>query len=163
MSSAITAAKRHRAVFLATTLLAFNAGAAYGQTVASNELPPVAVSPPTDQNKTRARPLADEGDTAPRPARTAAPSRGAGTGTYDAAGGGTGSGGAGVRQFNGIVGASSTVITAEDIAHSPSNNLPDILAQVPGVQLTSLYGSAANGAKSTVDLRGFGASALPIP
>ena len=160
MSSAITAAKRHRAVFLATTLLAFNAGAAYGQTVASNELPPVAVSPPTDQNKTRARPLADEGDTAPRPVRTAAPSRGAGTGTSDAAGGGTGSGGAGVRQFNGIVGASSTVITAEDIAHSPSNNLPDILAQVPGVQLTSLYGSAANGAKSTVDLRGFGASAL---
>ena len=64
------------------------------------------------------------------------------------------------RQFNGIVGASSSVITAQDIAHSPSNNLPDILAQVPGVQLTTLYGGVtANGAKTSVDLRGFGAFA----
>ena len=49
------------------------------------------------------------------------------------------------------------MITAQDIAHSPSNNLPDILAQVPGVQLTTLYGVTANGAKTSVDLRGFGA------
>lgn len=162
MSSAITAAKRHRAVFLATTILAFNATLAHAQTVASTELPPVAVSPPTDQNKTRARPLTDDGDSTPRPARSARPSRGTGTGTPDGAGTGSGEGsgaGTGVRQFNGIVGASSTVITAADIAHSPSNNLPDILAQVPGVQLTSLYGSAVNGVKSSVDLRGFGAFA----
>ena len=51
------------------------------------------------------------------------------------------------------------MITADDIAHSPSGNLPDILAQVPGVQLTSLYGIPANGAKTSVDLRGFGAFA----
>ena len=42
---------------------------------------------------------------------------------------------AGGRQFTGIVGTSSTVITAEDIAHSPSHNLPEIIAQAPGVQL----------------------------
>ncbi|MGQ0686030.1 TonB-dependent receptor, partial [Bradyrhizobium sp.] len=157
MSSAITAATRHRAVFLATTFLALNTTLACAQTVASSELPPVAVSPPTDQNKTRARPLSDEGGGAPRPARSARPARGSGTGTSDGAGaGGTGTG---VRQFNGIVGTSSTVITAEDIAHSPSNNLPDILAQVPGVQLTSLFGSAVNGVKTAVDLRGFGAFA----
>lgn len=157
MSSATTAAKRHRAVFLATTFLALNTTLACAQIVASNELPPVAVSPPTDQNKTRARPLTDEGGGTPRPARAARPSRGSGTGTSDGAG--TGGTGTGVRQFNGIVGTSSTVIAADDIAHSPSNNLPDILAQVPGVQLTSLFGSAVNGVKSAVDLRGFGAFA----
>jgi iron complex outermembrane recepter protein len=162
MSSAITAAKRHRAVFLVTTILAFNAALAHAQNVASTELPPVDVSPPTDQNKTRARPTYDESGGTPRPVRTTAPSRGTGTGTSDAAstGAGTGTGGTGVRQFNGIVGTASTVITAEDIAHSPSNNLPDILAQVPGVQLTSLFGSAVNGVKTSVDLRGFGAFAL---
>ena len=63
-----------------------------------------------------------------------------------------------MRQFNGIVGASSTVITAEQIAHSPSQTLPEIIAQVPGVQLTSLFGGV-NGAKTSVDLRGFGAFA----
>ena len=157
MSSATTAAKRHRAVFLATTFLALNTTLACAQTLASNELPPVAVSPPTDQNKTRARPLTDEDGGTPRPTRATRPSRGSGTGTADGAG--TGGTGTGVRQFNGIVGTSSTVITADDIAHSPSNNLPDILAQVPGVQLTSLYGSAVNGVKSAVDLRGFGAFA----
>src|SRR5262245_41948197 len=164
MSSAITAAKRHRAVFLATTILAFNVALAHAQNVATTELPPVDVSPPTDQNKTRARPLTDEGGGAkPRPVRNTAPTRGTGAGTPDGAGTGTGtgsgSGGTGVRQFNGIVGTASTVITAEDIAHSPSNNLPDILAQVPGVQLTSLFGSAVNGVKTSVDLRGFGAFA----
>src|SRR5262245_56342157 len=160
MSSAITAAKRHRAVFLATTILAFNVSLAHAQNVASTELPPVDVSPPTDQNKTRARPTYDESGGVPRPVRTTAPSRGTGAGTSDAAGTGTGSGGTGGRQFNRIVGTASTVITAEDIAHSPSNNLPDILAQVPGVQLTSLFGSAVNGVKTSVDLRGFGAFAL---
>lgn len=158
MSSAITAAKRHRAVILATTALAFNISVAHAQTVAS-VLPPVEVSPPTDPNKTRARPLTDEGRGAPRPARSTAPRRGTGTGASDSAGTGTGSGGNGARQFNGVVGASSTVITAEEIAHSPSNNLPDILAQVPGVQLTSLFGSAVNGVRTSVDLRGFGAFA----
>src|SRR5215470_5048489 len=117
MSSATTAAKRHRAILLATTMLACSVTLAHAQNVASTELPPVDVSPPTDQNKTRARPLTDEsGGTKPRPARIAAPTRGTGAGTPDNAGTGSGtgsgSGGTGVRQFNGIVGASSTVITA---------------------------------------------------
>ncbi|WP_038387915.1 TonB-dependent receptor, partial [Bradyrhizobium elkanii] len=62
------------------------------------------------------------------------------------------------RQFAGIVGASSAVITADDIAHSPVQSLPEILAQVPGVQLQTPYGGP-NGAKTSVDLRGFGAFA----
>ena len=69
---------------------------------------------------------------------------------------GVGQGGSGtpVRQFAGIVGSSATVITAEEIAHSPAQTLQEIIAQTPGVQLTSLYGGV-NGAKTSVDLRGF--------
>jgi iron complex outermembrane receptor protein len=73
-------------------------------------------------------------------------------------GGGQGGGGTPIRQFAGIVGASATVITAEEIAHSPAQTLQEIIAQVPGVQLTSLFGGV-NGAKTSVDLRGFGAFA----
>ena len=162
MSSATTAAKRHRAILLASTILAFSTSSAVAQTVASTELPPVAVSPPTDQNKTRARPTFDESGGTTRPVRTTAPTRGTGTGSSDApstgAGTGDGSGGAGGQQFNGIVGTSSTVITAADIAHSPSNALAEIIGQVPGVQLNSFYGGV-NGVGTAVDLRGFGAFA----
>src|SRR5215470_16587245 len=110
MSSALQPARRRRAVFLATTILAFNVTLAHAQNVASTELPPVDVSPPTDPNKTRARPTFDESGGTPRPVRTAAPTAGTGTGTSDTSGTGTGSGGTGVRQFNGIVGTASTVI-----------------------------------------------------
>ena len=58
----------------------------------------------------------------------------------------------------GIVGASNTVITAEQIAASPAQSLQEIIGQVPGVQLRSLYGGVA-GTGTTVDLRGFGATA----
>jgi iron complex outermembrane receptor protein len=163
MSAISEPAKRRRSLLFATSIIALSSPIAYAQTPPA-ALPPVEISPPTDQNKTRARPLDYDGSGAARPARTARPSRGAGTGTADGTstrtGTGDGSGtGAGGRQFNGIVGASSSVITAEDIAHSPSYNLPDILGQVPGVQLTTLFGVPVNGAKTSVDLRGFGAFA----
>jgi len=58
----------------------------------------------------------------------------------------------------GIVGASTTVITSEDIAHSPNQTIQEIIATAPGVQLTNLFG-AVNGTGSVVDLRGFGAFA----
>jgi iron complex outermembrane receptor protein len=57
-----------------------------------------------------------------------------------------------------IVGASSSVITAEDIARSPAQTLPDILAQQTGIQTQHLF-SGTNGSRDTVDLRGFGAFA----
>lgn len=60
------------------------------------------------------------------------------------------------RLGSGIVGASTTVITAEDIARSPGNSIVDVLAREPGIQTQSLFGGV-NGAQSTVDLRGFGA------
>src|SRR5437868_15371616 len=116
MCATIETAQRRRALLLATTIFALNATLAHAQNVASTELPPVDVSPPTDQNKTRARPTYDESGGTPRPARVAAPSRGTRTGTSDAPSTGTGSGGTGVRQVNGIVGTASTGITAEAIA-----------------------------------------------
>ena len=67
--------------------------------------------------------------------------------------------GNGGRQFPGIVGTSSTVITAEEIAHSPAQTLQEIIAQVPGVQLTSLCLAASTAPRPSVDLRGFGAFA----
>lgn len=59
-----------------------------------------------------------------------------------------------------IVGASTSVITAEDIARSPSQTIQEIIAQTPGVQLQTLFGGV-NGAETSVDLRGFGAFAGP--
>jgi iron complex outermembrane receptor protein len=57
-----------------------------------------------------------------------------------------------------ITGASSTVITAQDIERSPGQTLQDVLAREPGIQVRSLFGGA-NGASTSVDLRGFGATA----
>ncbi|MDI1262725.1 MAG: TonB-dependent receptor [bacterium] len=128
---------------------------AHAQTPPSDQLPPVEVSPPGDQNRTRARPTYDEGSVgrrvapSPRPSTAANPASGPNS---NVASQGAGQGG------NAIVGASSTVITADEIAHSPSQTLAEIIAQVPGVQLQTLFGGV-NGAKTSVDLRGFGAFA----
>ena len=155
--SSTTPAKRRRALLLATSMLALSSSLASAQTP-SAALPPVEVISPTDPNRTRAKPTYDEASTSRRVALAAAPS----TGTRPAAGAGSdaapqGAGGSGER-FSGIVGASSTIITADTIAHSPAQTLPEIIAQVPGVQLQSFYGGV-NGAKTSVDIRGFGAFA----
>ena len=126
-------------------------------------MPPIEVISPTDPNRTRAKPTYDEASTSRRVVPAAAPSTGrtpaAGTGSdvasQSASQGASGNGG---RQFSGIVGTASTVITAEEIAHSPAQTLQEIIAQAPGVQLTSLFGGV-NGAKTSVDIRGFGAFA----
>jgi iron complex outermembrane receptor protein len=161
-----TSATRQRRFWLATSFLipvSLGISAAQAQQAPSEPLPPIEITSPTDPNRTRAKPTYDEASTSRRVVPAAARS----TGTRPAAGPGSnvasqsvsqGAGGSGDRQFSGIVGASATVITAEEIAHSPSQTLPEIIAQVPGVQLTSLYGGV-NGAKTSVDLRGFGAFA----
>src|SRR6476646_1528553 len=58
----------------------------------------------------------------------------------------------------GIVGASKSVITSQDIESSPWKSLPDILAQQVVVQVMHVTGSP-NGNGDLVDLRGFGAFA----
>jgi iron complex outermembrane receptor protein len=58
----------------------------------------------------------------------------------------------------GIVGASTSVITAEDIARSPGESLQDVLGREAGIQTWSTFGGV-NDAGTTVDMRGFGAAA----
>jgi iron complex outermembrane recepter protein len=102
------------------------------------------------------------GTSAPRkPARERAPQvRAAPTQAAD----GAGPGEVAVELPSGIVtnttitGASTTVITATDIERSPGQTIQDVLARQPGIQTRSLFGNV-NGAATTVDLRGFGATA----
>jgi iron complex outermembrane receptor protein len=162
-----TTATRQRRYWLASSFLvpivSLGISGAQAQQTPPEQLPPIEVTSPTDPNRTRAKPTFDEPSTSRRVVPAAAPS----TGTRPAAGTGSnvasqsvsqGSGGSGGRQFSGIVGTAATVITADEIAHSPAQTLQEIIAQAPGVQLTSLFGGV-NGAKTSVDLRGFGAFA----
>jgi len=57
----------------------------------------------------------------------------------------------------GLPGASTTVIEADDIARSPARSLPELLGQEAGVQYRDLFGATAS--RSSVDVRGFGATA----
>ena len=157
MSPISPAAARRRSCLLASTFLVpalFGASAAKAQQLAQ-ALPPIEITS-RDENRTRAKPKVER-ETASRrvgraPSRTsrrnAAPSGAARRPTTAPA----------VRQFSGIVGASTSVITAEEITQSPAQSVQEIIAQTPGVQLTSLYGGI-NGVKTSVDLRGFGAFA----
>ncbi len=148
------AAQRRRSRWLASSflvpVLSLGISAAKAQQASSEQLPPIQVSPPVDDTRTRAKPISDDGYGPPRVApNTSPPGNPNPSPTREPTP---------VRQFAGIVGASTTVITAEDIAHSPAHTLPEIIGQTPGVQLTNLYGGL-NGAGTSVDLRGFGAFA----
>ncbi|MGA7974995.1 MAG: TonB-dependent receptor [Pseudolabrys sp.] len=57
-----------------------------------------------------------------------------------------------------IVGTASTVISAEEIQKSPAQNLTDILKAQAGIQIQHVS-AGVNGARDSVDLRGFGATA----
>jgi iron complex outermembrane receptor protein len=154
MSSIRTAAQRRRRVLFVSgfvlPVLSLGFPAAKAQQASPDQLPPIVVSPPVDDTRTRAKPTSDDGSGSRRVAPSNAP---VGSPNVSPATDATTN-----RQFNGIVGASATVITAEDIARSPAQTIQEIIGQTPGVQLTTLYGGV-NGAGTTVDLRGFGAFA----
>jgi len=155
MASLIEVAKRRSFCLFASTLLLpvllLGISAARAQQTSPDQLPPIEVSPPDDANRTRAKPASDAGSGPRRVAPT--------VGTDVAPTGNSSTGNATTnRQFNGIVGASTSVITAADIAHSPAQTIQEIIAQTPGVELTSFYGGV-NGAGTAVDIRGFGAFA----
>src|SRR6476620_4756306 len=162
MSSTVTAAQRRRTCLLASSflvpVLSLGISAAKAQQISSDQLPPIEVSPPGDENRTRARPVNDEGSgsrrVAPNLSQTSSPG-GAPANSPNVSSPGNATT---IRHFSGIVGASTAVITAQDIARSPAYTVQEIIAQTPGVQLTSLFGGV-NGARTTVDLRGFGAFA----
>jgi iron complex outermembrane recepter protein len=158
MSSLTKAASRRRTYLLASSLLVpvtlFTVSPVKAQAL-PDQLPPIEINPPRDANRTRAQPIGNDGAgirrAAPKAAQTrkpaAAPAVESSTGEATT-----------TPEFAGIVGASATVISAAEIAHSPAQTLQEIIAQTPGVQLTSLFGGV-NGAKTSVDLRGFGAFA----
>ena len=162
MSSAIVAAQRRRDCLLASTvlgpILSLGIAAAKAQQSTSNPLPAIEISSPEDQTRTRAKPITDEGSGSRRVAPKISQTTNTNIAPAPGPNGSPASGAAAVRQFNGIVGASATVITSEDIARSPAQTVQEIIAQTPGVQLKSLYGGV-NGAGTAVDLRGFGAFA----
>src|ERR1700720_1251017 len=162
MSSIIKAAQRHRTCRLASSflvpVLSLGIPAAKAQQISSDQLPPIEVSPPGDENRTRARPVTDEGSGSRRVAPNVSQTSSPGGAPANSPNVSSSSNVTTNRQFAGIVGASTTVITADDIAHSPAQTIQEIIAQAPGVQLTTLYGGV-NGAQTNVDLRGFGAFA----
>lgn len=150
MSRSISAARRLAAgLFASASFHSLDLSAAFAQRATAEQLPPIEVTQPADQSRTRAR-AAGEGDAGRlRATANVAP---AGQGTSS-------SGSEAVASNGGIVGAATTVITAADIAHSPAQTLAEIIAaQTPGAQITTFYGGQV-GAKTGVDLRGFGAFA----
>jgi iron complex outermembrane receptor protein len=62
------------------------------------------------------------------------------------------------RTGGGITGASTTIISAEELQRAPESTLQDVLSREAGIQTTSLYGGV-NGTGTTVDMRGFGVTA----
>ena len=147
MSSFVSAFRRSRALLLASSCIVSIAPAA-AQT--ATDLPAITVTQSRLIDRTVPSP---ESDT-PRVVRRAAPARTAAPAAREAAPSETTSAG----PVNvGIVGTATSVITADEIRRSPGSNIQEIIAQIPGVQLQSLYGGV-NGTGSTVDLRGFGAT-----
>src|ERR1019366_336411 len=153
MSSIPKAAQRRRTCWLASSflvpVLCLGISAAKAQQASADQLPPIEVNPPVDETRTRAKPIDGESGSRRAVPNVSSTSSSNVSPTSDAAA---------VRQVNVIVGASATVITSEDIARAPAQTVQEIIAQTPGVQLTSFYGGV-NGAGTTVDMRGFGAFA----
>ncbi|MHB1218754.1 MAG: TonB-dependent receptor [Alphaproteobacteria bacterium] len=63
------------------------------------------------------------------------------------------------RLGTGIAGTSTTILTEEDIKRSPDMTLQDLLSRQAGIQVQNLFGGV-DGARDTIDMRGFGASAV---
>lgn len=152
MSVFIAAARwRRHCVLLAAASLPFMIAADRAAAQTATELPAITVT--QSRLFDRTTPSSDPGSETPRPpavrppavaGRVREPEPGAPPPTKQA--------------DIGITGASTSVITADDIAHSPAQTVQEIIAQTPGVQIQSLYGGV-NGAGTSVDLRGFGAFA----
>jgi iron complex outermembrane receptor protein len=158
MSSIITAAKRRRTCLLASSFLvpivSLSISVAHAQQSASpDQLPAIEVNPPKPVDRNRTEPSPEWASRLGRVTRVptqqttpvAQPSGGLGPAATTAT-------------PSILAGASTTVITAAEIARSPAQTVQEIIAQVPGVQLTTLFGGV-NGARTSVDLRGFGALA----
>jgi iron complex outermembrane receptor protein len=135
------------ALALATSVGALDHGPASAQSNETVVLPEIAVT------NTRLVGGAARQRRAPGPARAPAPAPT--TGEVEAPA--ETAGASGIVTGTIITGASSTVITAEEIERSPSQTIQDVLAREPGIQVRNLFGMV-NGASTSVDMRGFGAA-----
>jgi iron complex outermembrane receptor protein len=164
----ITAASRRRLYLLASTFLVplalSSVPARAQQSAPADELPAIEISPPrpVDRNRTEPSPewasrLGRVTRAPPQQAAPAAqPSPPAAQPSAPAPIAVAGTGGTTTPAI--LAGTATTVITSAEIARSPALTVQEIIAQVPGVQLTTLFGGV-NGARTSVDLRGFGALA----
>jgi len=136
------------ALAIATSAAVLNSGSA-----AAQDSEPVLL-PGIDVTGTRLVPGPGRG-----PVRRGPPARAPETVTEGppSPGGGTAGGAGGIVAGTIITGTSTTVITSTDIERSPGLTIQDLLAREPGIQVRSLFGSV-NGAQTTVDMRGFGAT-----
>lgn len=123
-------------------IAALNAGAARAQDDGAIELPRI------DVIGTRLVPGAGRG-----PARGGTAAGGAATSPADGEGATSG-----VVAGTIVTGTSTSVITRAELERSPGQTVQDVLAREPGIQVRSLFGSV-NGTQTTVDMRGFGATA----
>jgi vitamin B12 transporter len=157
MSSTITAAKRRRRFWPASTVLvpiaSLGISSAHAQQSASpNLLPPVEVAAPPDSDKPRSKPAPAKPAASRRavPAAQQAPAETpkAGTATKDQTV---------VVSPTGIVtpveqiASSVTVITAKDIERDQRRTLPDALSTVPGLNVVQ---SGGPGGQTSIFMRG---------
>jgi iron complex outermembrane recepter protein len=112
------------------------------------ELPPVEVEATAEKKKVKKK--TDVTDT--RLTGTGVSTSGGKASSGAAGGNGDGAAAPG---SSGITGASTSIITREQIARSPQATVADIISREAGVQSSSFYGGV-NGVGTTIDLRGFG-------
>src|SRR5258705_13999555 len=123
MSATIIAAQRRRTCLLASSFLApvislqISAASAQ-QSASSSQLPPIEVTSPGDENRTRAKPVTDEGTgtrhvvrPAPTNTTSAAPPDGSGASPSS---GGARTGGAAAPQLNGHLGDACALASADE-------------------------------------------------
>src|SRR3954464_10641752 len=134
MSSIITAATRRRTCFLVSSFLVpivcLSAPAAHAQQTSSpHQLPAIEVNPPKPVDRNRVEPSSEWASRIGRITRAPTPQ------TTPVAQPSSGPAPAATTPTpNILAGASTTVITAEEIARSPAQTVQETIAQVPGVQ-----------------------------
>src|SRR5260370_32435195 len=119
MSSTLKAAQRRRTCLLALSflvhVLSVGISAAKAQQVSSDQLPPIEVSPPGVENRTRARPINDEGSGSRRVAPNFSQTNSPGGAPANSPNVSSPGNATPTRQFACSFGASTSVITAEAI------------------------------------------------
>lgn len=136
---------------VATPVMATAFAAGANAQSAATELPPLEVETSTAKKKLKQKStdttntrLSGTGSVPAKPASVSGSATGEPAGTLSGGGG--------------ITGASTSVISREQIERAPQSSLAEIIGREAGVQTSSLYGGV-NGVGTTVDLRGFGATA----